>query len=213
MIRHPKSLLISILVHTILVSTILFAWKNYSDSQKVEQDKKLCLKLSDVVAASELIKPKPEPKKVEQPKPKPDTKKVEQPKPKPKPVEKKPEPKPVAKKKPLPKKKAPPKVAKKPAPKPKKPPVDALEQAIAGFVAEHARSVEAPVITRQRHRARLQDGLRSLETARDALANDVGAELAAEDVRMALRQLGSIIGVVGVEDVLGAVFSAFCIGK
>ena len=91
--------------------------------------------------------------------------------------------------------------------------VDALEQAIAGFVAEHARSVEAPVITRQRHRARLQDGLRSLETARDALADDVGAELAAEDVRMALRQLGSIIGVVGVEDVLGAVFSAFCIGK
>ena len=91
--------------------------------------------------------------------------------------------------------------------------VEALEQAIAGFVAEHARSVEAPVITRQRHRARLQDGLRSLETARDALANDVGAELAAEDVRMALRQLGSIIGVVGVEDVLGAVFSAFCIGK
>ena len=91
--------------------------------------------------------------------------------------------------------------------------VEALEQAIAGFVAEHARSVEAPVITRQRHRARLQDGLRSLETARDALADDVGAELAAEDVRMALRQLGSIIGVVGVEDVLGAVFSAFCIGK
>jgi tRNA modification GTPase len=91
--------------------------------------------------------------------------------------------------------------------------VEALEQAISGFVAEHARSVEAPVITRHRHRARLQDGLRSLEAARDALANDVGAELAAQDVRMALRQLGSIIGVVGVEDVLGAVFSAFCIGK
>ncbi|WP_340691467.1 tRNA uridine-5-carboxymethylaminomethyl(34) synthesis GTPase MnmE [Hyphomonas sp.] len=91
--------------------------------------------------------------------------------------------------------------------------VDVLEQAIAGFVAEHARSVEAPVITRQRHRARLQDGLGSLEAAREALTNDLGAELAAEDVRMALRQLGSIIGVVGVEDVLGAVFSAFCIGK
>ena len=91
--------------------------------------------------------------------------------------------------------------------------VESLEQAISGFVAQYARSVEAPVITRQRHRARLQDGLRSLEAARDALADDVGAELAAEDVRMALRQLGSIIGVVGVEDVLGAVFSAFCIGK
>tara|TARA_R110000850_G_scaffold274844_1_gene413044 strand:- start:12502 stop:13836 length:1335 start_codon:yes stop_codon:yes gene_type:complete len=91
--------------------------------------------------------------------------------------------------------------------------VDALEHAIADFVGKYAASVEAPVITRQRHRARLQDGLRSLEAARDALADDVGAEMSAEDIRMALRQLGSIIGIVGVEDVLGAVFSEFCIGK
>ncbi|MBU2084894.1 MAG: tRNA uridine-5-carboxymethylaminomethyl(34) synthesis GTPase MnmE [Alphaproteobacteria bacterium] len=91
--------------------------------------------------------------------------------------------------------------------------VDALEQAIAQFVDQYAASVEAPVITRQRHRARLTQGLSSLEAAQDALEQDVGAELAAEDIRMALRQLGSIIGVVGVEDVLGAVFSEFCIGK
>ena len=91
--------------------------------------------------------------------------------------------------------------------------VDALEQAIARFVDQYAASVEAPVITRQRHRARLTQGLSSLEAARGALAQDVGAEMAAEDIRMALRQLGSIIGVVGVEDVLGAVFSEFCIGK
>ena len=91
--------------------------------------------------------------------------------------------------------------------------VDALEQAIAQFVDQYAASVEAPVITRQRHRSRLTQGLSSLEAARDALEQDVGVELAAEDIRMALRQLGSIIGVVGVEDVLGAVFSEFCIGK
>lgn len=91
--------------------------------------------------------------------------------------------------------------------------VDALEHAIADFVGKYAASVEAPVITRQRHRMRLQDGLRSLEAARDALADGIGAEMSAEDIRMALRQLGSIIGVVGVEDVLGAVFSEFCIGK
>mgnify|MGYP005989286479 FL=1 len=88
-----------------------------------------------------------------------------------------------------------------------------LEQAIARFVDQYAASVEAPLITRQRHRARLSQGLSSLEAARDALEQDVGAEMAAEDIRMALRQLGSIIGVVGVEDVLGAVFSEFCIGK
>jgi tRNA modification GTPase len=91
--------------------------------------------------------------------------------------------------------------------------VDELESWIASFVTERAASVEAPVITRARHRQKLSAGLASLIAARQMLEDDMGAELAAEDVRMALRQLGSIIGVVGVEDVLGAVFSQFCIGK
>ena len=91
--------------------------------------------------------------------------------------------------------------------------VDRLESWIASFVTQRAASVEAPVITRARHREKLSAGLASLIAARQMLEDDLGAELAAEDVRMALRQLGSIIGVVGVEDVLGAVFSQFCIGK
>lgn len=88
-----------------------------------------------------------------------------------------------------------------------------LEARIAEFVSRRAGSVEAPVITRARHRERLSAGLASLITARDALANDIGAELAAEDVRLALRHLSSVIGRIDVEDVLGAVFSEFCIGK
>ena len=91
--------------------------------------------------------------------------------------------------------------------------IDRLESAIAGFVSRRARSVEAPVITRARHREKLSAGLASLVAARQLLEDDLGAELAAEDVRMALRQLGAVIGVVGVEDILGAVFSQFCIGK
>lgn len=91
--------------------------------------------------------------------------------------------------------------------------IDTLEASIAGFVSQRAASVEAPVITRARHREKLAAGLLSLTSARDALAQDIGAELAAEDVRMALRQLSSVIGKVDVEDVLSAVFSKFCIGK
>ncbi|HPE48163.1 MAG TPA: tRNA uridine-5-carboxymethylaminomethyl(34) synthesis GTPase MnmE [Hyphomonas sp.] len=91
--------------------------------------------------------------------------------------------------------------------------IDQLEAAIAGFISQRAASVEAPVITRARHREKLSAGLASLMAARQLLEDDMGAELAAEDVRMALRQLGAVIGVVGVEDVLGAVFSQFCIGK
>ncbi len=91
--------------------------------------------------------------------------------------------------------------------------LDNLEAWIASYIAQRAASVEAPVITRARHRDRLSAGLASLLAARTALEDDTGAELAAEDVRMALRHLGSVIGVVGVEDVLGAVFAQFCIGK
>ncbi len=91
--------------------------------------------------------------------------------------------------------------------------VEKLESWIAGFVSQRAASVEAPVITRARHREKLAMGLEGLAAARAALADGTGAELAAEDVRMAIRQLGAVVGAVGVEDVLGAVFSEFCIGK
>lgn len=91
--------------------------------------------------------------------------------------------------------------------------IDTLESWLASFVSQRAASVEAPVITRARHREKLAAGLSSLVSARAALADDVGAELAAEDIRMALRHLSSVIGRVDVEDVLGAVFSKFCIGK
>ena len=42
-----------------------------------------------------------------------------------------------------------------------------------------------------------------------------GAELAllAEDLRLAARAIGSIVGAVGVEDVLDRIFASFCIGK
>ena len=38
-------------------------------------------------------------------------------------------------------------------------------------------------------------------------------ELAAEDLRMATRHLGSIVGKVDIEEILGSIFKDFCIGK
>ncbi len=67
----------------------------------------------------------------------------------------------------------------------------------------------APVITRQRHRALLQDSLLCLKSF--DLNKDI--ELVAEDLHGAASAIGKITGHIGVEDILDVVFSSFCIGK
>ena len=53
----------------------------------------------------------------------------------------------------------------------------------------------------------------SLERARAALRDDLGEELVATEVRIALEKLGNVVGAVYTEDILDRVFSRFCIGK
>lgn len=91
--------------------------------------------------------------------------------------------------------------------------VDKLESWIASFVSQRAASVESPVITRARHREKLTRGLAALASANAALDQELGFEMVAEDLRLAIREMQIIVGEIGVEDVLGAVFSRFCIGK
>ncbi len=68
-----------------------------------------------------------------------------------------------------------------------------------------------PSATRLRHQERLVEARDRLAAAVSAL--EAGAELAAEDVRLAARALERVTGRVGAEEVLGRVFSSFCIGK
>jgi tRNA modification GTPase len=86
--------------------------------------------------------------------------------------------------------------------------LDALLSALGERVAQNYRT-EAPVLTRARHRQSLEDAKASL---RRALAATL-PELRAEDLRLALRSLGQITGVVDVEDLLDVIFRDFCIGK
>ncbi|MHA1108358.1 MAG: tRNA modification GTPase, partial [Alphaproteobacteria bacterium] len=86
---------------------------------------------------------------------------------------------------------------------------DLLEIVTSRVEARLSAPADAPPLTRQRHRA-------ALETCREALlrAGDTTApELKAEDVRLAVRAIGTITGRVDVEDILDLVFRDFCIGK
>lgn len=68
------------------------------------------------------------------------------------------------------------------------------------------------LVTNARHAAALRDAATSLRAVRSGL-DALPGDLLAEDLRAALASLGSITGEICPEEVLGAIFSRFCIGK
>jgi tRNA modification GTPase len=68
------------------------------------------------------------------------------------------------------------------------------------------------LITRERHRQNLINCVHHLENFQKK-KSDKDFDKAAEDLRLATRQLGMIVGKVGVEELLGSIFNDFCIGK
>ena len=68
------------------------------------------------------------------------------------------------------------------------------------------------LITRARHRQHLEQSLNYLKNFEEKNeAEDF--DKAAEDLRLATRHLGMIVGKVDVEEILGSIFNDFCIGK
>lgn len=72
---------------------------------------------------------------------------------------------------------------------------------------------EGAYTARKRHIDALQRAARHFEAGRDALADTRAGELLAEELRLAQEALGQITGAVSADDLLGRIFSEFCIGK
>ncbi len=90
--------------------------------------------------------------------------------------------------------------------------IDALIEDISAVLSR--RATHAGSLLRERHRLAVTLAVEALDSS--LIEVDRGSErieLAAEDLRRAIRALDLLIGRVGVEDVLGEIFSTFCIGK
>ena len=94
--------------------------------------------------------------------------------------------------------------------------IPAVGRAIAAALqsTNGALSLDAPLVTRERHRFAIEHARDELHRFHDAFAGQgVPAVVAAVHLREATRYLEELIGSVDVEDVLDRVFSSFCVGK
>jgi len=89
--------------------------------------------------------------------------------------------------------------------------IDDLLKAIRSRAEEQMGAFEPPILTLDRHRRAFQEARSSLASALKSSACE--CELLAEDIRRATAALDLIIGRIGVEEVLGEIFSRLCVGK
>ncbi len=89
--------------------------------------------------------------------------------------------------------------------------IDLLRQELSS-IAGLSDTGEGVLLARKRHIIALESALDSTRYALDQLNNNA-SELVAEDLRQAAQYLGSITGEFSSDDLLGEIFSSFCIGK
>jgi tRNA modification GTPase len=91
--------------------------------------------------------------------------------------------------------------------------LDALRQALLAQ-AGWQPAAEGLFIARTRHVQALREARAHLEAAQaHAAVRDAALDLLAEELRLAHRALMAITGEYGTEELLGAIFGRFCIGK
>ena len=90
--------------------------------------------------------------------------------------------------------------------------IDELVKKIKKILISKFTSSKNILITRERHRTKLNYCLNEIDNfLKKDQKKDI--EMAAEDLRLATRHLGGIVGKVDVEEILGSIFKDFCIGK
>ena len=88
-----------------------------------------------------------------------------------------------------------------------------LRQILASSQRDLLGESDTTLVTNQRHIQSLTDSRTSLLRVREGLAAGLPTDLASQDIREAIYHLGSIVGEISTDEVLGNIFKNFCIGK
>ena len=91
--------------------------------------------------------------------------------------------------------------------------MDNLRSILASSQRDLLADSDTTLVTNQRHVQALSDAHTSLLRVQEGLASGLPTDLAAQDIREAIYHLGSIVGEISTDEVLGNIFRNFCIGK
>lgn len=91
--------------------------------------------------------------------------------------------------------------------------VSELRSSLASSQRNLLGDSDTTLVTNQRHVQSLTDARTSLLRVREGLAFGLPSDLVAQDIREAIYSLGSIVGEISTDEVLGNIFANFCIGK
>ena len=91
--------------------------------------------------------------------------------------------------------------------------ISELESRLLSLVDSGALSGDTTIITNSRHYDALLKALEEIQKVKEGLDMELSSDLMAIDIRQALYHLGEITGSVTTDDLLGNIFSNFCIGK
>ena len=90
---------------------------------------------------------------------------------------------------------------------------DVLRSVLASSQRDLLTDSDTTLVTNQRHVQALTDARTSLLRTQEGLDYGLPTDLAAQDIREAIYHLGSIVGEISTDEVLGNIFRNFCIGK
>lgn len=91
--------------------------------------------------------------------------------------------------------------------------IDQLKDKLLQMIAREQLDATGTVVVNARHYDRLQKSKQALESVIVGLKTQLSSELLASDIHTSLRYLGEITGDITTEELLGEIFSKFCIGK
>lgn len=92
--------------------------------------------------------------------------------------------------------------------------IEELKNSLYTKVVDSEISVNDTIISNIRHYNSLQAAQEALQQSLEGIELGITGDLLAQDIRIALRELGNITGEIDIDqDILGTIFSKFCIGK